>query len=130
MAEDPRIELIEDAFVAFQARDAQGVIAFVHPEIECKVVEPLMNVGTWHGFEGFVQMTADWEDAFGQITYDIREIELVDDRNALIAVHQSATGAGSGVPVELDVYFLIEIVGEQGIRLQIHASRDSALAAV
>ena len=74
-------------------------------------------------------MTTGWEEAFGEITYALGEIELPDDRNALIAVHQSATGAGSGVPVELDVYFLIEFEGERAVRFEIHANRDSAVAA-
>ena len=71
-------------------------------------------------------MTAGWEEAFGEIAYELGEIELPDERCALIAVHQSATGAGSGVPVELDVYFLIEFDGEQATRFEIHANRDSA----
>lgn len=130
MADDPRPKLIEDAFAGFQARDVEGVIAFLHPEVACRVNPPLMNVGEWRGYEGFVQMTAGWEEAFGEITYDIRGIELPDDRSALVAVHQSATGAGSGVPVALDVYFLIEFEGERAVRFEIHADRESALAAV
>jgi ketosteroid isomerase-like protein len=130
VADDPRVKLIEDAFAGFEARDVQGLLAFLHPEVVSRVHPPLMNVGEWHGFEGFAQMTAGWEEAFGQITYDIRGIELPDDRNALVAVHQSATGAGSGVPVALDVYFLIEFEGERAVRFEIHADRASAVTAV
>ena len=41
-----------------------------------------MNVGEWHGYPGFVQMTAGWEEAFGVISYELREIELPDERSA------------------------------------------------
>ena len=129
MSDDPRIALIEGAFEAFQSRDAEAVISFVHPEMESRVASPLMNAGTRHGVEGFAAMASAWEEAFGSVRYDIRGFELVDDRNVLVAVHQDATGAGSGVPVELDVFFLIEIEGERAVRLQIHAERESALAA-
>ena len=44
----------------------------------------------------------------------IREIELLDDRNVLVAVHQEATGAGSGVPVELDVVLPDRVRGRAG----------------
>ncbi len=130
MTEDPRFALIRDAFAAFEAREVEGLMAFLHPSVESRVAAPLMNVGTWQGYAGFIQMTSDWEDAFGVISYEIRGMEPVDDRNILVAVHQSATGAGSGVPVELDVYFLIEFEGERAVRFEIHAGRDSARAAV
>jgi len=130
VSEDPRIALIQNAFRDFQARDAEAVIDFLEPEIRCRVHPPLMNVGEWHGYAGFVQMTAGWEEAFGEIAYDVRGIELPDERNALVAVHQSATGAGSGVPVELDVYFLFEFEGERCSRFEIHATRESAVAAL
>lgn len=130
MSADARPELIRNAFVAFEARDVQGLAGFLHPEVESRVVPPLLNTGTWHGYAGFVEMTAGWEEAFGSITYELQDIELVDDRNAFVAVRQEATGAGSGVPVSLDVYFLVEFEGEQAVRFQIHANRDSAVAAV
>ena len=129
-AEDPRFTLIREAFDAFQARDVQGLTAFLHPDVESRVAPPLMNVGVWHGYAGFIEMTSEWESAFGTIAYEQRGMEAVDDRHVLVAVHQTATGAGSGVPVELDVVFLIEFEGRQAIRFQIHASHDSALAAV
>jgi ketosteroid isomerase-like protein len=130
VSEDQRIALIQRAFRDFEERDVDGLIAFLDPEVRSRVHPPLMNAGEWHGFEGFAQMTAGWEEAFGEITYALGEIELPDERHALIAVHQSATGAGSGVPVELDVYFLIEFEGERAVRFEIHASRDSALGHV
>jgi ketosteroid isomerase-like protein len=128
-AEDPRFALVRDAFDSFEARDVEGVAAFLHPEVESRVFPPLLNTGAWQGYAGFVQMTSGWESAFGSIRYDERGMEALDDRHVLVAVHQTATGAGSGVPVELDVFFLIEFEGEQVIRFQIHASRESAVAA-
>jgi ketosteroid isomerase-like protein len=130
LSDDPRVGLIENAFEAFEARDVVGLGDFLHPKVECRVWPPLMNVGTWQGYAGFVQMTAGWEEAFGRIAYEVRGTEIVDDRNVFVAVHQTATGAGSGVPVELDVYFLVEFEGEQAVRFQVHANRESAEAAV
>jgi SnoaL-like domain len=127
VSEDPRIALIEGAFRDFEQRDVEGLTAFLHPEVRCRVHPPLMNVGEWHGYPGFVQMTLGWEEAFGEITYALGEIELPDERHALVACRQSATGAGSGVPVTLDVYFLVEFEGERAVRFEIHANRDSAL---
>lgn len=127
---DPRIALIEDAFDAFNERDVEGLVGFLHPQVESHVSPELMNTGTWTGFAGFAEMTAGWQDVWGNMKYDLRGIELVDERHALVAVHQAATGAQSGVPVALDVVYLIEFEAQQAIRFQVHTSRESALAAV
>jgi hypothetical protein len=130
VSEDPRITLIENAFRDFQERDVEGLMGFLDPEVRSRVHPPLMNAGEWFGYPGFVQMTAGWEEAFGEISYGLGEVELPDERHALIAVHQSATGAGSGVPVELDVWFLIEFEADRAVRFEIHESRESAVAAI
>ena len=131
MSEDRRIALIRKAFADFESRSVSGLAAFLHPQIESHVAPALGNPGTWTGPAGFVEMNRSWEEPFGgSIRYEIQGIELVDDRNALIDVHQEATGAISGVPVELDVVFLIEFEGEQAIRLHVYADRESAMAAV
>jgi hypothetical protein len=130
VSEDPRLALIRRAFADYQERNVEGLAGFLHPEVESRVFPPLLNVGTWEGPAGFVEMTRSWEEPFGKIRYEILEIELPDDRNALVAVNQQATGAGSGVPVELDVWFLVEFESGQAIRFQIHAHRDSAMGQV
>ena len=35
-----------------------------HPEVEARVIEPLMNAGTWHGHDGFGRMVAAWAEPF------------------------------------------------------------------
>lgn len=127
---DPRIALIEAAFAAFAERDVNGLADFLHPDVVSHVASPLLNTGTWHGLAGFAEMVASWHEPFGELRYHLRDIELVDERHALVAAHQEGTGAQSGVPVELDVVYLLEFEGKQAIRLQVHASREAALAAI
>jgi hypothetical protein len=130
VTEDRRAELIRQAFADFRAHNVAGLAGFIHPEVESHVSPALANPGTFQGATGFVEMTSGWEEAFQHVSYEIQDIELVDDRNALVDVHQEAQGAGSGVPVELDVVFLIEFKDELAVRFQIHPDRDSAMAAV
>ena len=81
MSEDPRIALINRAFEDFEARDVE-VDRIPPSRGPLPGAPPLMNVGEWHGYPGFVQMTAGWEEAFGVISYELREIELPDERSA------------------------------------------------
>jgi hypothetical protein len=130
VAEDPRIALIKQAFADFEARNVAGLAGFLHPEVESHVAPSLLNSGRWHGPSGFVEMVQGWEDVWGEITYTLGEIELIDARNVIVHSHQEATGAGSGVPVANDVVYLVEIEGEQAIRFEIHSDREGALAAI
>jgi ketosteroid isomerase-like protein len=128
--EDPRIKLIEDAFEGFARYDVAGIAEFLHPEVECHVAPPLLNVGTWHGPSGFVEMATSWHEPFGTLAYEMRGLELIDDRNVIVAVHQHGQGVGSGVPVELDVFYLLEFEGDRAIRFHVYRDREDALAAL
>ena len=60
----------------------------------------------------------------------ITGIEEVDERNVLIAVHQTALGRESGVPAEMDSVLLFEVVGGRARRFHVHPDRESAVAAI
>ena len=123
-------ELVREAAEAFRVRDIAGLLAFIDPEIESHVSPPLMNAGTWTGHAGFLAMAAGWEEPWSEISYETGEIETPNDDHVLAHIHQSATGAGSGVPVELDVVYMVELRDGLAIRMHIYPDRKSALAAV
>ena len=52
-----------------------------------------------------------------------------DDRHLIVEVHQAATGAGSGVPVEMTLFCLFEFRDDKVVRLHLYAERDEALEA-
>jgi ketosteroid isomerase-like protein len=122
--------LVRDAVVAFEQREIAGLLEFLDPAIECHVSSTLMNTGTWHGHEGFGEMSAAWEEPWAEISYEVSEIETPDNDHVLAHVHQRATGAQSGVPVELEVVYLVEVRDGRAVRLHIYPDRDVALAAV
>lgn len=130
MSEDPRIALVERAFRNFNESDLQGIVDFIDPAVRTHVAEGLINIGDWEGWAGFVEMSQGWNDVWGEVNYVLTGLELLDETNMLASVHQEATGAGSGVPVELDVVYLIEIVDARAVRFEVHPSRESALSRV
>jgi ketosteroid isomerase-like protein len=121
--------LVREAVEAFERRNIAGLFEFLDPAIECHVADGLVNTGTWHGLEGFAQMSAAWEEPWSEISYEARDVETPDDDHVLVHIHQTATGARSGVPVELDVVYMIEMRDRRAVRLHIYPDRDAALAA-
>jgi ketosteroid isomerase-like protein len=124
------LEVVQTAFEAFEANDVAGVIPVLHPEVESHVSPPLMNGGTWHGVDGYLEMTTAWSEAFDDLRYAIVELEAPDDRHVLATLRQNATGRGSGVPVEMDVVFLLEIEDGRARRFHVYPDRENALAAL
>jgi ketosteroid isomerase-like protein len=124
------LELVRSAFAAFDAGDVSGVLATLHPEVECHVSPRMMNAGTWHGVDGYTEMAAAWFEAFEDLRYEIVELEAPDDRHVLVTANQTATGRGSGVPVEMDVVFMLEVEDGRARRFHIYPDREAAFAAI
>lgn len=130
MSEDRRLQIVRSALEAINAGDNESFLSILAPDAVSRVVSPLANAGDWTGHDGFLEMMTAWNEAWGDISYELREHESIDERTLLLLLHQEARGAGSGVPVALDVYYVLEFDGDRIVRLEIHADRDSALAAV
>ena len=130
MSSDTNIALARQALDAFERRDVATLMGFLDPEIECHVSREMMNTGTWHGHEGFATMIALWEEPWERITYEPTQFEAPDDDHVLVHLHQRAVGIQSGVPVELDVVYLMQLRDGRGVRLHIYPDRGAALAAV
>ena len=127
---DRNLGLVRGALEAFDAEDAGPAIAMLHPEVESHVAPPMMNAGTWHGVDGYVEMTSAWFDAWDGLRYEIVELETPDDRHVLASLRQIATGRESGVPVEMDVVFLFEIEDGRARRFHVYGDRESAVVAI
>jgi ketosteroid isomerase-like protein len=127
---DGNLDLVRSAFEAFDVGDAESVVATLHPEVECHVSPRMMNAGTWHGVDGYLEMASAWFEAWEDLHYEVVELEAPDDRHVLATLRQIGTGRGSGVPVEMDVFFLFEAEDGRARRLHIYPDRESAEAAI
>ena len=76
-------------------------------------------------------MIASWGEAFEdrQQNRDHRRRPTPDDHHVIAEVHQTAVGAGSGVPVEMTIFYLFEFRDGQVVRFHLYADRDEALEA-
>jgi ketosteroid isomerase-like protein len=122
--------LIRTGIEATNRGDLDTVAAMLDPEIESHVASGLGNPGTWHGIDGYREMVESWGEAFSSQTIEVSGVELADDNHAVAEVRVAAVGAGSGVPVEMTLYYMLEIRDERAVRFHIYATRHEALHAV
>jgi ketosteroid isomerase-like protein len=124
------VELTRVGFEAYDAGDYGTLTELLNPDVEVHADSELINGGDFQGHQGFMRWNAQWIDAWGEFRNELRSVEAVGERFILAEVHQVARGAGSGVDVEMDVCWAIEVVGGQVRRMHIYVTRDRAISAI
>jgi ketosteroid isomerase-like protein len=91
---------------------------------------PLEGRSVWRGREGFVEFMRAWTEDFEDWSVRVeRWIDAGDDR-VVALTHQSGTGKGSGVPVELNLGVVSELKDGRVVRMRNYLTHAEALEAV
>ena len=121
------VEIVRRSYEAFASGDLTAVLADADPEVVTYRTQP--DGATFHGPEGFLQATADWVEDFNDFKITPEEFVDATDRHVLVRVHQSAVGAQSGVPIEVDFWFVYTLDAGKITRLDMLATKAEALKA-
>jgi ketosteroid isomerase-like protein len=124
------IELTRRGFEAYNSGDYEAVIALLHPDVELRADHELLNSGSFTGHDGFMQWSAEWLEAWEEFSVDANAVEMIGDHFILVDSHQVARGAGSGIDVEMDVFWALEAEAGKLRRMHIYATRERALDAI
>jgi ketosteroid isomerase-like protein len=124
------VELTRRGFEAYNAGDYQSLISLLHPAVELHADSELINGGDYRGHEGFTRWNNEWNEAWEEFTIEPRSLETFGGHIILVDTHQVARGVGSGIDVEMDVYWAFEVEDDQLIRMHLYADRDRAAEAI
>jgi ketosteroid isomerase-like protein len=124
------IALTRRGFEAYNAGDSEALTALLHPDVELHSDNELINGGDYRGHEGFMRWNAEWTEAWEEFTIEPRSLETFGGHVILVDTHQVARGAGSGIDVEMDVFWLFELADDQVVRMHLYANRERAVAAI
>jgi len=126
---NPNEQRVYEMVAAYQQGDDEALQRVIHPEGEIYGAPGIINAGTYHGFDGFQRWVRQWEEAWGEINYDLGEIVEVDESLLVIPVHIVGRGAASGVEIDMTFGWLYEWEDGLVIRFQVHPSFDQAMEA-
>ncbi len=129
MSDDARIELLRAGVDAFNRGDAEPALAIFADDVECHVAPDLMNTGTYRGHDGYLEMIAAWGEAWQRVEAEIVGVDELDAEHLLTEIHQRAVGAGSGVPVEMTLFWLFQFRDGEVVRFHLYGDREAAVAA-
>jgi ketosteroid isomerase-like protein len=122
---ESNVELVREGLEAYNAGDAERIIAFADPEIEFVPLGSLLEGGSYHGHDGIRRFFAE----IGEV-WDDRQIELDELRDAgdcvVVLGHFHARGRASGVDVRYPSAWSCEV--RDGKITAIRASTDQAAA--
>jgi ketosteroid isomerase-like protein len=128
---NPELErILREGVEAYNRGDTESLAVFMHPEIESHVGPGQGQPGTWHGPDGFREMTEAWSESFVDQKTRIVGTEMPDEHHLIAEVHQTAFGALSRVPVEMTNYYLVDFRDGKVVRFHIYSDRQAALDAI
>jgi ketosteroid isomerase-like protein len=120
------VEIVRGGFDAFQEGDVSQWLDLMADDLVTYRAEP--DGATYHGKEGFLQATADWTEDFSEWSVIPEEFIDAGDR-VLVRVRQLARGEASGIPVEGEFWFVIEMRGGRAAKVSFYIRRGEALEA-
>ena len=97
--------LVREAGEAYRSGGYDAILPLLHPEGHAFIQEDLPNGGRWEGREGFAAMLREWNEAWEEFGYDVLELEEYGHR-ALTHVRQHGVARGSGMPIDMELYYV------------------------
>jgi ketosteroid isomerase-like protein len=122
------VAIARSAIEAFNRGDVDAVLALAAPNVEVYAPPDSPNPGRYVGYDGYLQWSEQWLEAWETFTLDVLDIEAVDDRHVVAVVRQNGRGRLSGLEVTMAGAHLYEIDADGKIvRFQLHDERERAL---
>src|SRR3954447_1295350 len=84
---------------------------------------------SFRGREGFIEFMRGWTEDFEGWSAQLERLVDAGDDCVIAFFHQTATGKGSGAPVEMDYAVIYELEGGQLVRMRAYLDRAQALEA-
>jgi ketosteroid isomerase-like protein len=122
-------ELVYETLAAYQLGDEGRMRELIDPEAEIHGDPGIVNAGTYHGFEGFQRWTREWEEAWGEISYDLGELIEASDAVLVAPVRVVGRGAGSGVEIDSVFGWMWEFRDGRATRFHVYPTVEVALDA-
>jgi ketosteroid isomerase-like protein len=121
------VEIVRRGYEAYARGDLEAILADLHPDIVTFREEP--DGATFNGPEGFLRGIAEWVEDFDEFAATAEELIDANDRQVIVRVHQTATGARSGARIEGDFWFVHTLADSKLTRLDMLTTKEKALKA-
>jgi ketosteroid isomerase-like protein len=128
---EENVEIVRDAWAAFQAGDEETTQRLVHPELEFHgTIGGLQEGQVAHGLSQ-IRQTFEAEDLEAWEVRRLDAEEFIDaGDDVVVLMHEYRRGRGSGIEVEAETALVVAVSDGQVVRMQGYMDRGAALKAV
>jgi ketosteroid isomerase-like protein len=119
------VEVVRRVFEAFEAELRRGedfedydLGDVFTPDTEWFPVPETPGPTSYRGREGFIEFMRTWIESWQSWTVRLERLIDADNGRIVAVMHQSATGKGSGVPVEQNAGIVFELENGRVVRMR------------
>jgi ketosteroid isomerase-like protein len=123
------LEVLRRGYEALSRGDLDSVLEFVDPDIEWTPGEEAPEAGMFTGRDEFVAFVGSWTETFDDFRLEPEEV-IVEGDWAVVLVHQSGRGRGSGIELDIHTVHAWRIRDGKAVAWAAYRSRRDALAAI
>jgi ketosteroid isomerase-like protein len=127
--QDRNLAVAREGLEAFRRSDIDAFLNLLDPDVEIFSPPELPNPAQFTGREGYVRWASQWLDAWESFELEAEALEPVGEHHVLMTTRQHGKGKGSGVEVEMRVYYMLEYRDGLATRVHLYADRERALQA-
>jgi hypothetical protein len=127
--QEENLAAVRAAVEAFQRGDVETMLTFMHPDIEVFSTPELANPTQGRGHDAWLRWGWEWLEAWETFEIEAESIEPVGEHHVILDMRQHGRGKGSGVEVELRVFYMFELHDGLATRYHLYPNREQALAA-
>ena len=126
---EEKVELVERAIAAINARDVEGYLACCTDNVE--LLTPLASIGAeYFGADGISRFFTDIEDVGPDFRIEVQSAQAVGDNNVIAFIRTGSTGRASGIAMGTESTNVYDFIEGKISRIRIFLDRDEALESV
>lgn len=118
-----QVEVVRDAFEAFNRGDLDAVLAGTDPAIE--ILDPDRTGKIYRGHEGYREFMLDWLESWEEYTVEVDEIVENGDR-VFVHLIQTGRGKGSGIEFSEPINNVVTFRDSKIVKFEVYVERSDA----
>jgi ketosteroid isomerase-like protein len=113
-------------YEAYGAGDLEAALQMFAEDCEWVDAPELPGARTWNGHEGLLKCWASWGDVWGEVRMEPSDYLEVGEGVYLVSQTMRASGAGSGAPIEMELWSVARFEDGKIRRVSFHVDEAGA----
>jgi ketosteroid isomerase-like protein len=127
---EENVEIVRNAFAAFDRRDIEGVLRLCDEDIVITQPPELPGVSPeQHGHRGVLEAFAIWPEQWNDYRIEILKIAAAPGGKVFVTTRTSGRGKQSGVEVDMEFSFVFTVRDAKISEWRLFVQEDQALEA-